>query len=227
MGIHIKHTLYALLSLPLLCHAAPSLKSYKATYQVQAYHVKVGTLTRQLTLNPSHYTLSVKADSQLPLLSLDGSESSTGTWEHNYPIPSTYRYTYSYRDTDKERTLAFDWDHNTVTVDNQQLTIPVPTYDKLSYQLALRHDLKMGNTTLRYDVVDKAKLKTYAFTIQKPESLHTALGDLDTILVERQHKSRTIQLWFAPKLDYVIVQAKYYHHDKLEACAEIEQITFA
>jgi hypothetical protein len=212
----------------LLAYADPDMKSYHATYQVQAHGFAVGTITRELQFNPPKYSLRIQSHSQLPLLALNGTETSEGFWENGHPIPLSYRYDYDYRGKNKQRTLTFNWKTKTAILDTplHKIALPPRAQDKLSYQLALRHDLQIGGATLRYPIVDNKKIKTYQFTVIDSVSLHTALGTLETILVERKSKARLTQLWLAPSLDFMIVQAKYYNNGTLEACAEIEHLKF-
>lgn len=211
---------------PALCFSQPTIKSYKATYQVQTHGLVVGTITHELKFNPPHYQLTITSKSQIPLLALNGTETSSGLWESNYPIPLSYRYDYDYRDKTKFKIVHFDWQKKlaTLTPGNMTIELEPQTQDKLSYQLALSYDLQKPNAQLRYRLIENTKTKSYQFKVIEHKTLHTALGKFDTILVERKGKTRTTQLWIAPSLHYVIVQAKHFNHDNLEASAEISQL---
>ena len=80
--------------------------------------------------------------------------------------------------------------------------------DKLTYQIQLQRDLIRGKTPLQYQVIDRGKIKQYNFEIIGEEIVDTALGPINTVKVHRVRKDsdRETYLWFAPQMNYLLVQ---------------------
>ncbi|PCJ16180.1 MAG: hypothetical protein COB04_11570 [Gammaproteobacteria bacterium] len=144
-------------------------------------------------------------------------ESSHFNWHRCSPVPSAYHYERK-GFLKKKKTLqqTFNWDDQQVTSNTSKYSttfdLPMQSTDKLSYQLAIRCDLKQGNTDLNYQVVDKSRLKQYSFEIVNEEILETPLGTLNAIKVKRVREANQRQtfLWFAKELDYLLVKLEQY-----------------
>ena len=80
--------------------------------------------------------------------------------------------------------------------------------DKLTYQIQLQRDLIRGKTPLQYQVIDRGKIKQYNFEIIGEEIVDTTLGPINTVKVHRIRKDsdRETYLWFAPQMNYLLVQ---------------------
>lgn len=84
--------------------------------------------------------------------------------------------------------------------------------DEGSYTLALRDDVARGITNPCYKVIDDNKIGQYCFRITGKETIDTALGQIETIVVERVRKPespRRTRFWFAPSLDYTIARLEH------------------
>lgn len=80
--------------------------------------------------------------------------------------------------------------------------------DKLTYQIQLQRDLIKGTTPLQYQVIDGGKIKQYNFEIMGEEIVDTALGPINAVKVHRirEDSDRETYLWFAPEMNYLLVQ---------------------
>jgi hypothetical protein len=61
-------------------------------------------------------------------------------------------------------------------------------------------------------VIDDNKIGQYCFRITGKETIDTALGQIETIVVERVRKPespRRTRFWFAPSLDYTIARLEH------------------
>jgi hypothetical protein len=93
--------------------------------------------------------------------------------------------------------------------------------------LALGDDLARGVKDPCYNVLDDDGVEQHCFHVMGKEVINTALGKLDTIVVERIRKPtspRHTQFWFAPSLNYAI--AKLAHQEKKGKTAYSLEITY-
>lgn len=96
-------------------------------------------------------------------------------------------------DLENNRSLASQW------VDGIQ--------DNLTYMLQAGFDLANGKTNLSYPVLKVKNLKQENFKVVGQDRLKTKVGALDTIKVEQDlGKKRLVTVWFAPSLNYQMVQ---------------------
>ena len=107
---------------------------------------------------------------------------------------------------------TFNWPAKWVTAQHKKRILKLPvtpgTYDPLSYQLALRCDLKLGKTQFEYKVVRKTKIKHYRFKVTGEETIKTPLGILPTVIVKRisDGDDKQTVLWFSKKHDFTLVK---------------------
>lgn len=114
----------------------------------------------------------------------------------------------------REDHALFDWAGGVIkTWGRKERTLPLerPTFDGLSYQLALRCDIAQGKKTARYTVVRRAKVADYLFRVVGEERLMTKLGELQTMVVERVRDSnkRSTRIWVAPELNHLVVRLEH------------------
>ena len=135
---------------------------------------------------------------------------------NNQIVPETYQYKSKVLGKKKSATLSFNWDKNLVRNDVKNkpwnLTIPPNTLDKLSVQLQVRLDLKLGVSNLDYLVADGGYIKNWRLERDKLETINTKVGKVSAIKVIRTdkiEKGKTTAFWFAPKLDYLLVKLEH------------------
>ena len=96
-----------------------------------------------------------------------------------------------------------------------------------TYILALRDDVARGMKEPCYNVIDDNKVERYCFRVTGTESVDTALGKMEAVVVERVRKPqspRYTRFWFAPSLDYSI--AKLEHQEQKGKNAYSLEITY-
>ncbi|NLQ16132.1 DUF3108 domain-containing protein [Marinomonas sp. M1K-6] len=152
------------------------------------------------------------ADSMIASLS----ESSIFHVENHQIIPSRYEYKSTVLGKKRAATLTFDWDKNLVRNDIKDkpwnLTINPTTLDKLSIQLQIRQDLKLGKNKFDYQIADGGYVKNWQFKREKMETINTKLGRVSAIKIIRTdnlEKDKKTSFWFVPKYDYLLVKLEH------------------
>jgi hypothetical protein len=106
------------------------------------------------------------------------------------------------------------------------LTLTAGTQDVMSIQIQVMLDV--GNDTLpgTFKILDKDAIKDFIYTMEGPSRIHTALGQLDTLVVasRRAGSNRVLKMWFAPSLGCVPVQAERFRDGKLEFAMRIKSL---
>lgn len=191
------------------------LKPYSAVYSTvwkKGISLKVEgkqTLTKQ----PDNlWKFVFSADSLIA--SLD--ESSIFHVKDHQIIPSKYEYRSSALGNKRSATLTFDWENNLVHNDIKDkpwnLAINPKTLDKLSIQLQVRQDLKMGKNEFDYQIADGGHIKNWRFERDKMETIDTKLGRVSAIKIIRTDNledGKKTSFWFAPKFDYLLVKLEH------------------
>ncbi|MGB8694137.1 MAG: DUF3108 domain-containing protein, partial [Steroidobacteraceae bacterium] len=93
-------------------------------------------------------------------------------------------------------------------------------------QVALINALANGTTPAGIAVFDKAGVRDYEYTQVGTETLHTPLGDIDTIIYrsQRSNSSRSTRFWCAPAYGYIPVRAQQHRHDEVEWTMELRSL---
>jgi hypothetical protein len=152
------------------------------------------------------------ADSMIA--SLD--EKSTFYVDNHQIIPTKYQYKSVVLGKKRIATLTFDWDkslvHNDIEDKPWNLAINPNTLDKLSIQLQIRQDLKIGKNEFDYQIADGGRIKNWIFQRDSLETIDTKLGKVSAIKVIRTDdlgKGRKTSFWFAPTFDYLLVKLEH------------------
>lgn len=93
------------------------------------------------------------------------------------------------------------------------------TLDRMSQQEQMRLNLlahQDGLQAMTFTVADGRKVKDYTLALIGPERLQTPMGEVDTLLYERQRDNdeRLSQLWVAPDWDYLVVKTLHIEDGK-------------
>ncbi len=198
--------------------AAPQttfLKPYSAVYSTiwkKGISLKVEgkqTLSKQ---SDNLWRFVFSADSMIASLN----ESSTFQVKDHQIIPQKYEYKSTVLGKKRTATLTFDWDKNLVRNDVKDkpwnLAINPKTLDKLSIQLQVRQDLKLGKNEFDYQIADGGYIKNWRFERDQMETIKTKLGRLSAIKIIRTDnldKGKKTSFWFVPKLDYLLVKLEH------------------
>ncbi len=118
------------------------------------------------------------------------------------------------KDGDESHTvkLTFEWEEGTLLAqdNNERVTLALSpgVIDPLSLHIVVMHDLQEGRTPREYTLADKTELKTYDVKVEGEENLDTPMGTIRAVRINRQKagSSRVTSFWFAPELDFLLVQ---------------------
>ena len=203
---------------------------FSARYQADWKSINVGTSDLELKqdTDPGHYvyTWSITAHGIFRLYRDEVTQKSWLSIDADHVRPEKYRA----EDGSSSVNLDFDWDggHVRGTSENKpvDLTLKEGTQDLLSIQVEVMLDLRKGNLPKTFQIIDKDKLKEFIYTQEGTANLRTALGQLDTVIVESRQagNNRILRMWFAPSLGFVPVQAERTRDGKLEFAMRIKTL---
>jgi hypothetical protein len=203
---------------------------FSARYQADWKSINVGTSDLELKQDtePGHYvyTWSITAHGIFRLYRDEVTQQSWLSINADHVRPEKYRA----EDGSSSVNLDFDWDggHVRGTSENKpvDLTLKEGTQDLLSIQVEVMLGLKKGNLPKIFQIIDKDKLKEFIYTQEGTANIRTALGQLDTVIVESRQagNNRILRMWFAPSLGFVPVQAERTRDGKLEFAMRIKTL---
>jgi len=203
---------------------------FSARYQADWKSINVGTSDLELKQDtePGHYvyTWSITAHGIFRLYRDEVTQQSWLSINADHVRPEKYRA----EDGSSSVNLDFDWDggHVRGTSENKpvDLTLKEGTQDLLSIQVEVMLGLKKGNLPKTFQIIDKDRVKEFIYTQEGSANIRTALGQLDTVIVESRQagNNRILRMWFAPSLGYVPVQAERTRDGKLEFAMRIKTL---
>lgn len=158
-------------------------------------------------------------------------ENSTFTYTSAGIAPLHYVYQRSVLGQERENELIYN-QKDRVAAGNKgdkKFTVKLSgsEIDQGTYILALRDDIARGIKDPCYNVIDDDHVEKYCFRVTGNDAIDTALGKMDTVVVERVRKPqspRYTRFWFAPSLDYSI--AKLEHQEQKGKNAYSLEITY-
>ena len=120
-----------------------------------------------------------------------------------------------------ERT-EFDWENSVVTFERrgEQSEMPLETgyTDRTLYTYLMELDLAEGMEMPSYRVVDRNRVRDFTFEVLGEEQLRIDGEELTTLKLRRvtDDDSRETLVWFAPSMDYRLVQIVHTEDDGSE-----------
>ncbi len=203
---------------------------FSARYQADWKSINVGTSDLELKQDtePGHYvyTWSITAHGIFRLYRDEVTQQSWLSINADHVRPEKYRA----EDGSSSVNLDFDWDGGHVRGTSESkpvdLTLKEGTQDLLSIQVEVMLGLKKGNLPKTFQIIDKDKLKEFIYTQEGTANIRTALGQLDTVIVESRQagNNHILRMWFAPSLGFVPVQAERTRDGKLEFAMRIKTL---
>lgn len=191
-------------------------KAFEANFIVSKGSLKLGNLHASLKYsnNKYHYHKSTKSTGLAKLLTgIKIIENSEGQFSGQHIKPINYLFKNSRRSKSRIDKAHFNGSNFTGSYKGTayKLVIPGNTLDRASLELALARDLSINKLNPVYSVVEKGRIKNYAFTRHGEEKVKTDAGIFSTIKlsVKRKGNKRHTTIWLAKELDYMPVQI---HH---------------
>lgn len=167
-------------------------------------------------------------------LPADINESSVFLWDGKRIKPKSYQYELSgMLIKDRKRTIAFDWKAKTAS-GNQgkagwEIELPDIALDRLSYQLQLVTDIATRHNPLHYEVVHKGRIEVSNFQILKTETISTALGKMESLLVEKvraPERPRKTLLWFSTTHPLLLLKMYQLEKNGEEYEIQLQSVTY-
>lgn len=218
-------------------NAAGTLQPFEAFYDLYVHGLRVGRLTRQLTVTANGEAEYASTTEAVGLVRLVKQETVAERSRFNLSTdairPLSYRYDRTGGGNDKHVSVDFDWTNATVrTAVNEQSwqhALDGQIYDQLTYELRAMQQLGLPEglpAEFTYRVADGARIKDFNFQMLGSEKLDTTLGSLDTIKLKRVRKGkREFTLWIAPELHFVPVKARYVEKDGTVTTAQVRALS--
>ncbi|MBR7887867.1 DUF3108 domain-containing protein [Marinomonas sp. A79] len=188
------------------------LSPYSAVYSTvwkKGISLKVEGRQTLSKLDDTSWRFVFSADSMLASLY----ESSTFYIKDEHIVPTYYEYKTSALGKKRSAVLTFNWEKNLVRNDIKDkpwnLSINPNTLDKLSVQLQVRQDLKLGKNDFDYQIADGGHIKNWRFSRESMETIDTNIGRFPAIKIIRTDnldKGKKTSFWFVPKFDYLLVK---------------------
>lgn len=203
--------LILLLLLPGFCLAEtkePALVPYHLVYDATIKGMDIQA-ERQLIREGDNFELESKANTLLASITEQGTFKIGPTGNI---VGQQYTYERNIFGIKKNESLTYDRSagiaHYQTKKKQRQIELNGDYLDKLTYQIQLQRDLIKGKTPLQYQVIDRGKIKSYNFEIMGEEIVDTALGPISAVKVHRirEDSDRETYLWFAPHMNYLLVQ---------------------
>ena len=186
----------------------PALVPYHLVYDATIKGMDIQA-ERYLEREGDSYKLVSKADTLLASITEKGTFKIDST---GHILGQQYTYERNIFGIKKNESLTYDRSAGVANYQKKkkqrQVKLDSDYLDKLTYQIQLQRDLIRGKTPLQYQVIDRGKIKQYNFEIMGEEIVDTALGPINTVKVHRVRKDsdRETYLWFAPQMNYLLVQ---------------------
>lgn len=213
---HLSTALTGLLLSAAAAAASLPIPPYQATYQVYGAGIPLGeSLVELRDAGDGRYQMrsEVKPTGLASLLVAEQlNEQVSGRFRDGLPLPSRYEQQRNGSKGPSTQRATFDWEDRRVLTEADGQTarhaLSARVVDPLSLHLLVMQDLKRGQLPGQYTLVDETELKTYRVNADGEDILDTPLGKLRTIKISRQKpgSNRVTRLWFAPDLDYLLVQ---------------------
>ena len=131
-------------------------------------------------------------------------------------------------DKNRNEHYAFDWENKKVTVEykdrKNELDLPDYTFDNYSAQLLLMRQPDDENTSYRYSVISKGRLKDYSYQLEKNQTIETKAGRFNAhkFIRKKDNEKKTTYLgWYAEELNYIPAKLDKFENGKLDVSIRI------
>ncbi|RUO79094.1 DUF3108 domain-containing protein [Pseudidiomarina taiwanensis] len=195
--------------------AAAELAPYQARYIVERGGSDYGEASRELSRD-AEGVYQLYTETEISWLFISDRRRLWSEFSLADARVSSHSFRYKRSGTGKDRSFAVEIDHDNAQLLDPQTHEPmnvsyeVGAIDEASLLEQLRYDVSQNDATeLSYRVLDeKGRIETQKFAIQGQEQLALPYAEIEAIKVARvrENSSRETYFWFAPSLNYVMVQ---------------------
>ena len=183
---------------------------YSANYSAKFSGLDIEAVQRLEEIEPGIYRESLKAKNFLGKIHEQSTFSLT---DKKLLRPTEYSYVRSVFGRTKTEVQRFDWQNNILHYrkndSRKETALAAGQLDMITHRLQLRRDLNAGHRDFSYPVISRGKLKQYDYRVVGNEVLHTAIGPLQTVRVERvvdADSNSQFTAWLASDWDHLIVK---------------------
>ena len=199
--------------------AAPltDLTNGKQRYVYDVFYKKlsVGTMTREFDYQNGDIKGRTTADLSFLFYKMKGYQLSEMYWDE--PSLSFLSKSFIYKETGshKENTTATFFDNGyqsklTTKGKSKGFKEEGAIVDFHAIGMQMSEGLRRGETNFDFYMQTTEKVKHYYFEVKGKETIETKLGKFETYRLEQTRKNnRTLVIWFAPKINYQMVQFYY------------------
>lgn len=214
--------------------AAPELRPFSATYSVNGQSGSADIQLERLADGNWSYKQHIRVKSWLYRLFLpaERSQRSQFTFQNDRLLPQHFTADDGAGNSSGDQKLDFDWTRGRVTGIFERKPVDLPLQpgllDSLSVQVALMNDLIAGRTPQRFILVEKGKIREYAYTSIGNEILSTAMGDHRTVIYRssRVGSEKTTVFWCAPDLGFLPLKVERRDGKKVEITLAMKTLEF-
>lgn len=213
--------------------AATELRPYQASYELVARGMSAGTSSFALRKDGADSWIFESRNQPRGLFRLFAAASLTLTSHMRVGPDGVQPLLFTAAQPDgsgQEAQVHFDWEKNRATGVQEDMQIDMPlkagVQDDLSVQIALMHALLSGQVPSGIALFDKQGIRDYGYALVGEETLHTAVGEVATVIYE-SHKAnspRRTRFWCAPQYGYVPVRAEQKREAQVQWTMELRSI---
>jgi hypothetical protein len=225
--------------LPLLAGAleapTPELKPFTATFNITWHGLSAGTAQLQLQhLDDGRWSYqSLSTARGLFRLAMPAELRSRSVFSirDGRILPDRFTADDGAASTSKDQDLHFDWSTGRVTgiAEKRRVDLPLKpgVLDTMSVQIALMHELLVGNTPRYVVIVDKDRIKDYTYSAIGEETLATPIGEYRTLIFRstRPGSDTGTYFWCAPALGFLPLKVERREGSKVQWSMSLQTAT--
>jgi len=196
------------------------LRAHEISYHFTFHGLSGGDL--RLTLKhdtePDHWIYETRANPSILARLVVSSESLERSWfkvTAEGVEPLRYKLDDGTSKHGDDAEFRYDWEHGRVAGTVRGAALDLATapglQDVMSIRAAPMVDLLAGRELHEYAMLDGREIKHYLYKRGRPEKIKTALGEVDTVIVDSDRKgadshARMWRYWYAPSLNWLPVR---------------------
>jgi hypothetical protein len=218
---------------PISSFAQPiAVTEYSAKYKASANGISASAERSLSKLTDTLYRLNDTLEAKLAGQTLAHLEqTSEFSFKNEVLVPRQYSYVLT-GISNESQAISYNWDAlialSSEDDESWQLPLSLGVSDQLGYQFALRQALTK-NTALglefAFDVIDADKIETHRYKVTGNEVLSTALGNLNTVKLERIREgsdNRMTEIWLATDWDFLLTRIEQASNSGLRITLDLE-----
>jgi len=196
-------------------YAAKLPADFEARYEIKKGFIKIGDARRSLkrtTNGNAIYTSHSKTTGFISSLFKENILQTTEfTFKNGLIKPQTY--VYNRNNGQKNVKQTYDWQNKIVRSQRDdklfEYAIPNKVQDQSIYQLSLMLDLSDGKRSFTYQIAENVRLVDYDINQVSSVRLETALGKLETVVIQVRNKKINTKIWCAKAYNYLPVKIEH------------------